>query len=193
MNSRPPRAGPEAYAEWGEGAHQLQDESFRAELAFDLVEVFFQIVHTRLPLLNPIQFRARLQHSLHNLSPYLGEPSRNAGISNNGYLSAQPLEHKPLHNALVATVIAWGAKFSEHPVLVKDRERNNGQSRLAKTLIDRVRDLAEDLKVHRIPSADHVVVALLIEPMQNQNPDEPSGEFGRYHNIAYFAAQYFIS
>ncbi len=109
-------------------------------------------------------------------------------------------------------MIAWGAKFSEHPVLVKDRERNNGQSRLAKTLINRVRDLAEDLKVHRIPSADHVVVALLIEPMQNrkysrngvsqyspllcqyaENPDEPSGEFGRYHNIAYFAAQYFIS
>lgn len=39
---------------------------------------------------------------------------------------------------------------------------------LAKTLINRTRDLAEDLKVHRIPNADHVVVALLIEPMQNR-------------------------
>ena len=69
---------------------------------------------------------------------------------------------------LVAVVIAWGAKFSEHPLLVKDRERNRGQSLLAKTLINRVRDLAEDLKVHRVPNADHVVVALLIEPMQNR-------------------------
>lgn len=69
---------------------------------------------------------------------------------------------------LVAVVIAWGAKFSEHPLLVKDRERNRGQSLLAKALINRVRDLAEDLKVHRVPNADHVVVALLIEPMQNR-------------------------
>ena len=73
----------------------------------------------------------------------------------------------PAHS-LVATVIAWGAKFSEHPLLVKDRERNRGQSQLAKTLINRTRDLAEDLKVHRVPNADHVVVALLIEPMQNR-------------------------
>lgn len=65
-------------------------------------------------------------------------------------------------------VIAWGAKFSEHPLLVKDRARNNGQSHLAKVLINRVRDLSEDLKVHRVPSADHVVIALLIEPMQNR-------------------------
>ena len=51
---------------------------------------------------------------------------------------------------------------------MKDRERNHGQSLLAKTLINRTRDLAEDLKVHRVPTADHVVVALLIEPMQNR-------------------------
>jgi len=64
---------------------------------------------------------------------------------------------------------------------------------LAKTLIDRARDLAEALKVHRIPSADHVVVSLLIEPLQNrksfmhtmniinsihvaENPDDPLGK-----------------
>ena len=70
--------------------------------------------------------------------------------------------------SLVAVVVAWGAKFSEHPLLVKDRERNRGQSLLAKTLINRVRDLSEDLKVHRVPNADHVVVALLIEPMQSR-------------------------
>jgi len=113
--------------------------------ALDLVEVFFQIVHTRLPLLNPEQFRSRLQLT----SP----PATNI---------------PPLHPALVATVLAWGTKFSEHPLLVADRKRPGGQSLLAKTLINRARELAEALKVHRVPSSDHVVIALLIEPLQNR-------------------------
>lgn len=117
--------------------------------ALDLVEVFFQIVHTRLPLLNPAQFRNRLH--LHPSSP----PNPN---------------EMPLHPALVATVIAWGTKFSEHPLLVADRSRPgaNGQSIIAKTLVDRARDLAEALKVHRIPTPDHVVIGLLIEPLQSR-------------------------
>ena len=69
---------------------------------------------------------------------------------------------------LVATVIAWGAKFSEHPLFIADRHHNKGQSALAKVLINRARDLAEDMKVHRMPSADHVVIALLIEPLQSR-------------------------
>ena len=110
------------------------------------MEVFFQIVHTRIPLLNPAQFRNRFQLSL----------------------STQTAVENPLHPALVATVLAWGTKFSEHPLLVADRQRPSGQSLLAKTLIDRARDLAEALKVHRIPSADHVVIGLLIEPLQSR-------------------------
>jgi hypothetical protein len=109
------------------------------------VEVFFQIVHTRLPLLNPEQFRNRLHLQ-----------------------SSTPSTTPPLHPALVATVLAWGTKFSEHPLLVADRQRPGGQSLLAKTLIDRARDLAEALKVHRIATSDHVVIALLIEPLQNR-------------------------
>lgn len=72
----------------------------------------------------------------------------------------------PFTDRLVSTVIAWGAKFSEHPLLLADREHNNKQSYLAKTLIQRTRELAEDLKVHRVSSPEHVVTALLIEPMQ---------------------------
>ncbi|KAF8158327.1 hypothetical protein B0H34DRAFT_450332 [Crassisporium funariophilum] len=148
---------PSPYDPWGESASKLADENFRAEFALDLVEVFFQIVHTRLPLLNPEQFRNRL-----HLQP-----------------SALPSDNSPpLHPALVATVIAWGTKFSEHPLLVADRRRPGGQSLLAKTLIDRARDLAEALKVHRVPSSDHVVISLLIEPLQNQNPDDPNGFHG---------------
>lgn len=114
--------------------------------ALDLVEVFFQIVHTRIPLLNPAQFRLRLNlQAVHRHS-----------------------QHKPLHPALVATVLAWGCKFSEHPLLVADRRRPSGQSFLAKTMVDRARELAETMKVHRVPSADHVVICLLIEPLQSR-------------------------
>lgn len=116
--------------------------------ALDLVEVFFQICHTRLPLLNPGQFRARLKLALSPSQPGSTE--------------------KPLHPALLATVIAWGAKFSEHPLLVADRESNGGQSCLARTLVNRAREVAEAEKVHRIGSVDHVVIALLIEPLQNR-------------------------
>ncbi|KAF9468560.1 hypothetical protein BDZ94DRAFT_1245690 [Collybia nuda] len=134
------------YDFWGEEASKLEDDNFKAEFTLDLVEVFFQIVHTRIPLLNPAQFRKRLQLSS----------------------SASPPDGKPLHPALVATVLAWGTKFSEHPLLVADRRRPGGQSLLAKTLIDRARDLAEALKVHRISSPDHVVIGLLIEPLQSR-------------------------
>jgi hypothetical protein len=118
------------------------------------VEVFFQIVHTRLPLLNPALFRKRLQAQL--------SPSHNPQSSSR--------DEKIPHPALVAVVIAWGTKFSEHPLLVADRRRPGGQSLLSKMLIDRTRDLAEALKVHRVPSEDHVVIGLLIEPLQNRKP-----------------------
>lgn len=116
--------------------------------ALDLVEVYFQIVHTRIPLLDPAQFRLRL-----NLQ---ADPLHNGQV------------HKPLHPALVATVLAWGCKFSEHPLLVADRRRPSGQSHLAKAMVDRARELAETMKVHRVPSADHVVICLLIEPLQSR-------------------------
>lgn len=141
--------------------------------------MFFQIVHTRLPLLNPAQFRSRLQlYPTVNSSPITSE--------------------KPLHPALVATVLAWGTKFSEHPLLVADRRRPGGQSLLAKALIDRARDLAEVLKVHRVASAEHVVIGLLIEPLQSrqyiisqistfqsddnklENPDDPTGKLPKH-------------
>ena len=73
-----------------------------------------------------------------------------------------------MHPALLATVIAWGAKFSEHPLLVADRQGANGQSRLARMLVNRAREVAEAEKVHRISTVDHIVIALLIEPLQNR-------------------------
>ncbi len=68
----------------------------------------------------------------------------------------------------MAVVVAWGAKFSEHPLFTADRFQNRNQSAFAKVLINRARDLAEDMKVHRVPTADHVVIGLLIEPLQSR-------------------------
>ena len=123
--------------------------------ALDLVEVYFQVVHTRLPFLNPTHFRARLNVNVPQYaSIYANNPSN---------------ADETLHPALMATVVAWGAKFSEHPLLVADRLNSpTRQSGLAKTLIGRAREVAEALKVHRVPAAEHVVIALLIEPLQSR-------------------------
>ncbi|KAK7469120.1 hypothetical protein VKT23_003611 [Stygiomarasmius scandens] len=144
------------YAVWGDLATKLEHDAFRSDFALDLVEIYFQIVHSRLPLLNPAQFRNRLR--LH--------------------LSSTPPSEEPLHPALVATVIAWGTKFSEHPLLTADRNCHKGQSLLSKMIIDRTRDLAEALKVHRLPTPDHVVIGLLIETLQSQVPNDPSAFHG---------------
>jgi len=122
--------------------------------ALDLVEVYFQVVHTRLPFLNPTHFRARLNV---NVPQYASIYANNSA------------SEETLHPALMATVVAWGAKFSEHPLLVADRLNSPArQSSLAKTLIVRAREVAEALKVHRVPAAEHVVIALLIEPLQSR-------------------------
>ncbi|KAI0269919.1 hypothetical protein BC834DRAFT_863954 [Gloeopeniophorella convolvens] len=154
------------WKDWGEYAYKLQDEHFRIEFALDLVEVYFQIVHTRLPFLNPTHFRARLGV---NVPQY-------ANMYGGGPSSAGTTPEEPLHPALMATVVAWGAKFSEHQLLVADRLNSpTRQSGLAKTLIVRAREVAEALKVHRVPAAEHVVIALLIEPLQSQIPEDASG------------------
>ncbi len=132
--------------------------------ALDLVEVYFQICHTRLPLLNPNQFRQRLHSSLpHRIISTL-PISQSVQSSLNLILDSQ----EALHPALLAVVMAWGAKFSEHPILLKDRERNNGRSVLARTLLIKAIEIAEAESVHRIPTADHVLVSLLLEPLQSR-------------------------
>jgi hypothetical protein len=121
--------------------------------------VYFQVVHTRLPFLNPTHFRARLNVNV---------PQYASIYANNSSASGTSAE-ETLHPALMATVVAWGAKFSEHPLLVADRLNSpTRQSGLAKTLIVRAREVAEALKVHRVPAAEHVVIALLIEPLQSR-------------------------
>lgn len=136
-----------------------------SRLALDLVEVYFQIVHTRFPLLNPDDFRNRFQ-SVSFISFALPfHPDPHSPREKNKSLD-------PLHPALVATVIAWGAKFAENTLFVADRQRNGGtKSLFAITLVDRARELAELLKVHRISTSEHVIIGLLLEPLQSRQSD----------------------
>ena len=75
-------------------------------VALDLVEVYFQIVHTRLPLLNPAQFRARLHFSLYAASQSRSHspntpPSASSTTTFLQKSAVQNDTHKPLHPACV--------------------------------------------------------------------------------------------
>jgi len=102
-----------------------------------------------MPLLSPTEFRTRLKAYLRPTSTL--DPTI-----------------LPLPHALLATVIAWGAKFSEHPLLVHDRETNAGRSRICRILTRRAREVSEGEKIHRLPSFDNVIIALLLEPLQSR-------------------------
>jgi hypothetical protein len=102
-----------------------------------------------MPLLSPSEFRTRLKAYLRPTSTL--DPT------------VLPLPH-----ALLATVIAWGAKFSEHPLLVHDRDTNAGRSRICRILTRRAREVSEGEKIHRLPSFDNVIIALLLEPLQSR-------------------------
>ena len=66
-------------------------------LADDLIESFFSIVHPRIPMLDPASFRARF---------------------------AAPDDHPdgPLPHNLVAVIMAYGSRFSDHPIIAHDRD-----------------------------------------------------------------------
>jgi hypothetical protein len=130
-----------------------------------------------MPLLSPSEFRTRLKAYLRPTSTL--DPTI-----------------LPLPHALLATVIAWGAKFSEHPLLVHDRDTNAGRSRICRILTRRAREVSEGEKIHRLPSFDNVIIALLLEPLQSRkypslgidhcsshgnadNPSDPDGKEAR--------------
>lgn len=75
---------------------------------------------------------------------------------------------KQLHPALFATLVAWGSKFAENPVFQVDRETNQGRSAISRMMVKRTRMIAEALEVHRIATEDHIITALLIEPLQSR-------------------------
>ncbi|CAE6414217.1 unnamed protein product [Rhizoctonia solani] len=171
----PPREDP-AFAErstgnndeWGVLGTKLESEIFRTEFALDLIDVYFQICHTRLPILDPQNFRVRFKYSLPQapLPPPL--PARDV---------------EPLPSALIAVVLAWGAKFSEHPIIVHDRGASKDKSSiLARALVRRAREVAEAERVFRIATPDNAIICLLLEPLQSQLITDPDGFHGFWLN-----------
>ncbi|KZW00922.1 hypothetical protein EXIGLDRAFT_719996 [Exidia glandulosa HHB12029] len=161
--------------DWGEyGARLVEDEAYRIEFTWNLVEAYFQICHARLPFLNPDDFRSSLRAALPG---YEGSPftTPSATFSHPSFPPGKLSRSRVLQPALLATVLAWGAKFAEHPILSQDRQANGGRSRIARSLVRKAREVAESEKIHRWPTADNVVVALLLEPLQSQNTNDPDG------------------
>ncbi|KAH7340911.1 hypothetical protein B0J17DRAFT_716088 [Rhizoctonia solani] len=157
--------------EWGVLGTKLESEVFRTEFALDLIDVYFQICHTRLPILDPHNFRARFKYSL----PQAPLPPP---------LPARDIEPLPL--ALIAVVLAWGAKFSEHPIIVHDRGASKDKSSiLARALVRRAREVAEAERIFRIATPDNVMICLLLEPLQSQLITDPDGFHGFWLNRAF--------
>lgn len=76
-----------------------------------------------------------------------------------------------MHPGILAAVLAWGAKFSEHPLLLLDRNTDptrSNRSRLAKSLIKKAREVAEAERAHCVPSADSVVTCLLLDGLHSR-------------------------
>ncbi|KAG9024323.1 hypothetical protein FRB95_011644 [Tulasnella sp. JGI-2019a] len=141
--------------DWGEVGMMLKDEAFVVKFSLDLIEVYMQICHTRQPILDPVDFRTRFKLSL---PPHLRPPD----TPHQSVFA--PLE--PLPPALLAVVIAWGSKFSEHPILLRDREENNGRSRISRSLVAKAIEVAEGERVYRFPTTEGILTCLIIEGIQ---------------------------
>ncbi|KAF8339594.1 uncharacterized protein EI90DRAFT_2966748 [Cantharellus anzutake] len=178
-----------------DGRRKLKEPDFRVEFATELLEVFFQVYHPRSPVVNPSRFRAQFRDALFPSSTGLGTGSRSGILPN---------KLKPIHRPLLATLLAWGSKFSDHNLLVLDRHRQShrtphalstradptavadssasttprGTSIISRLLVDRAREVAEQQKVFRIATPENVIVCVLLEPLQplqSYPPRDPDG------------------
>ncbi|KAF8710565.1 GAL4-like Zn(II)2Cys6 (or C6 zinc) binuclear cluster DNA-binding domain, partial [Rhizoctonia solani] len=144
--------------EWGVLGTKLESEVFRTEYA--TLDCLYWILTTSV--------RTRFKYSLPQapLPPPL--PARDV---------------EPLPTALIAVVLAWGAKFSEHPIIVHDRGASKDKSSiLARALARRAREVAEAERIFRIATPDNAIVCLLLEPLQSQLSADPDGFHGFWLN-----------
>lgn len=114
-----------------------------SRLAQDLVETYFQIVHIRIPLISPTRFRAQF---------------------------ATALAQGNSSHVLIAVVLAWGAKFSEHPIIAMDREETTAleagtvplggvprsKSRLVRLLAIRAAEVLEANRAFRVAKLENI-------------------------------------
>lgn len=114
----------------------------------------------RQPILDPVDFRARFKLSL----PAHLQPNDTP---------APPSPPDPLPPALLCVVLAWGSKFSEHPLLILDRKQNGGRSRLSRMLVGKAIEIAEGERVYRLPTTDGILTCMIIEGIQSRTFSHP--------------------
>lgn len=150
---------------------KLLDEAARADLAADLIETYFQIVHIRFPLIDPDLFRKQFAN-----------PSG---------------PHGPPLAALVATVLGWGAKYSEHPIVTADREEcsrnlHNGRqrSRLVQVMTCRAQQILETDKLARLATMESVQTCYLMGVLQGESLSSPRSMCPIWFRVATTQAQF---
>lgn len=98
-------------------------------------------------------------------------PLLSPNLFREAFRSPSPLSQPP--HAIIACVLAWGAKFSEHPLILNDREETSAieavherrdsternKSRLVRTLVARAQEVLEANRCHRIASLPNVQAA----------------------------------
>nr|ODN87851.1 hypothetical protein L203_03053 [Cryptococcus depauperatus CBS 7841] len=137
-------------------AHKSIDEDgieeqvlYCCRLIDDFIDGYFSIAHPRHPCYDPPTFRARF-------------------VTPNSHPSGC------LPHPILATALAWGARFSEHPIIQSDmqecREKDVAQgrkgrkrSRLIQMIVIRAREVCETWKVYRIASMDNVRALINLE------------------------------
>lgn len=129
-------------------------------MAIELIDSYFTIVDPRFPILDAHEFMARFQ------AP-----------------NTHPLG--PLHHALLATVLAFGARFVDHAVFQADRDESTARdvdaggrsrSRLVQLLVIRAREVMEMHKACRVATIENAQTLILMEALICQSAVLRSGE-----------------
>ncbi|KLT46287.1 hypothetical protein CC85DRAFT_59374 [Cutaneotrichosporon oleaginosum] len=129
---------------WAAGEVELE------RVAQDLIDTFFQVVHSRLPILEEPEFRTL-------------------------YLDPDAAMGGPLSPALLAVVLAFGARFTEHATFVADREEisgregDPGRSRMTQLLVIRAREIVEASKAFRVATLVNAQTLMILEGLLGQS------------------------
>lgn len=125
-------------------------------LADDLIDSYFSVAHIRNPCYDPPTFRAR-------------------------FCTPNTHPQGPIPHPILATALAWGARFSDHPVVQQDRNecsqrlsggeengvrekgRGRKRSRLVQMAVIRAREVCEICRIWRIPNIDNVKALVNLE------------------------------
>ncbi|WWC60912.1 uncharacterized protein I303_103488 [Kwoniella dejecticola CBS 10117] len=135
------------YEEPSEVHKSLDDEGIK-DLVEDLIDTFFSMVQPRYTMIDSTIFKERF---------------------------TSPSRHRlgPISHALLTIVLAYGARFSDHPIIQADKEecalrdgehlKNRKRSRMVGLMIIRAREIAEINKIFRVANMENIHSCFLLE------------------------------